>query len=119
MFNKKYLIKAFILGCSICFAILFSLTSGLKKASKANGVERSGAAVFAASCTSCHGANGSGNTRRGKRKGAKDLRKSRISAARGIRIITNGKGKMPSFKGSLSADEIKRVNIYVRGLRVK
>ncbi len=77
----------------------------------------SGARIYSESCSSCHGPDGSANTRRGKRKGATDLRKSRISVAKGIRIITNGRGNMPKFKEVLTKEEIVAVNTYVRGFR--
>jgi len=76
-----------------------------------------GAEIYERSCTSCHGSDGKANTRRGKRKGAKDLTKSSVSVAMGIKIITYGDGEMPSFKDSLTREEIRAVNSYVRGFR--
>ena len=58
-----------------------------------------GAEIFAANCARCHGADGKANTAKGKRVEATDFTSDwNRDEARGIRIITNGKGDMPSFK---------------------
>src|ERR1041384_4866854 len=73
-----------------------------------------GAEIFAANCAKCHGADGRARTARGKRAGATDFTSDwNRDEARGIRIITNGKGEMPSFKGKLSPAEIRSVFNYV------
>lgn len=82
-----------------------------------SAMRQSGSAIYAESCASCHGSDGKANTRRGKRKGAKDLSKSRLSRAMGIKIITYGKGEMPAFKDSLSKQQIQAVNEFVRSFR--
>lgn len=79
--------------------------------------QKSGAAIYAEHCASCHGADGRAKTKRGRRKGATDLTKSRISVRSGLRIITRGKDRMPDFGEDLSAAEIRRVNSYVRRFR--
>jgi mono/diheme cytochrome c family protein len=33
------------------------------------------------------------------------------------KVITDGKGKMPAYKGKLSADEIKALVAYIRTLK--
>ena len=76
-----------------------------------------GAGIYQQQCATCHGADGKANTARGKRKGATDLTKSKISAAQGIRIITNGRELMPGFKGTLSEAEIKDVMAFIHGFR--
>ncbi|MDH3529439.1 MAG: cytochrome c [Acidobacteriota bacterium] len=114
---QPLLLKSLAILLFLFIGLIYAFPGELQTAAHGVKTQRSGAAIYASSCTSCHGADGSGNTRRGKRKGAKDLRKSRISTARGISIITNGKGKMPAFESTLSAQEISRVNTFVRGLR--
>src|SRR5437764_12728517 len=72
------------------------------------------AEIYAANCAACHGRDGRATTARGKRAGATDFTSDwNHDEARGIRIITNGKGEMPSFKHKLSAAEIKSVFGYV------
>jgi cytochrome c6 len=72
------------------------------------------AEIYTANCAKCHGADGRAKTAKGKRAGATDLTSDwNRDEARGIRIITNGKGEMPSFKGKLSPAEIRSVFNYV------
>ena len=72
------------------------------------------AEIYAAHCAKCHGADGRAQTAKGKRAGATDLTSDwNRDPARGVRIITNGKGQMPSFKSTLSAADIKSVFSYV------
>ena len=80
---------------------------------------RGGAEIYAASCARCHGADGRGQTPKGRQTGAKDFTDPKWQAleARGIRVITGGKGKMPAFKGTLSPEEIKAVWEHVRGFK--
>ena len=112
------------------FAVLITVVFGmliLTVNSKSNLVraEESSEATFLAggsdiynqSCASCHGADGKAQTARGKRKGATDLTKSAISNAKGIKVISSGRGSMPGFKDGLSPDEINSVMAYIRGFR--
>ena len=111
----KLVFLLLVIGITIgVIGLARSASSGIAVEASA---QRKGYTIYAASCISCHAADGSGSTRRGKRKGAKDLRKSKISVGRGISIITNGKSKMPQFKDKLTKAEIKAVNRYVRRLR--
>ena len=72
------------------------------------------AAIYAAHCAKCHGADGKANTAKGKRAGSTNFTTNwNTDEARGIRIITNGKGEMPSFKGKLTPAEIRSVFRYV------
>jgi len=74
--------------------------------------------IYAANCAKCHGANGKAQTAKGKRAGATDFTSDwNRDQARGIRIITKGKGEMPSFKGKLSPAEIQSVFGYVLHFR--
>lgn len=72
---------------------------------------------YAAQCARCHGGDGRGQTAKGRQTHAGDLTKSRVSDAKGIRMITNGSGEMPAFKDSLSAEQIKGVMNYAKGFR--
>lgn len=68
------------------------------------------AALYETHCASCHGLDGRAKTAKGKRSGATDLTSEwDRDEARGIRIITKGKGEMPSFKGKLTSQEIREV----------
>jgi mono/diheme cytochrome c family protein len=73
------------------------------------------AALFSAKCAACHGKDGKGSPV-GKKMGAKDLsNESKEPEQELVKDIANGKGKMPSFKAKLSADEISALAKYIKG----
>lgn len=76
-----------------------------------------GAAIYASSCVRCHGADGKAQTPKGKQTGATNLTgaKWQPNQTKDIRLISNGKGRMPGFKATLSAEEIQAVWSYIRG----
>jgi len=104
-------ISAPALGLVVVFAFVFSPT-----AAQADDA----AATFKAKCSPCHGVDGSGNTPAGKAVKAQDLRVAEIQSKKDAdlaKIITDGKGKMPSFKSSLSEDQIKALIAHIRTLK--
>lgn len=77
-----------------------------------------GADDYKAKCAMCHGADGAGAM--AKKMGSKDLNSAEVKAmseADIAKIISDGKGKMPAFKGKLSDDQIKGVAAYVKTLK--
>ena len=79
-----------------------------------------GAAIFKAKCAMCHGADGSASSGMGKSMGLKALGSPEVqktSDADMTALVTNGKGKMPAFKGKLSDEEITAVVKYVKTLK--
>jgi mono/diheme cytochrome c family protein len=79
-----------------------------------------GEPVFKKNCVMCHGADGTGKTKMGQKLGAADLSSNDIQALSDEAIaqtVRNGKGKMPAFEKTLSAEEITNVVQYVRTLR--
>jgi len=79
-----------------------------------------GAAIFKAKCAMCHGADGSASTGMGKSMGLKPLSSpevQKMSDADLTALVTNGKGKMPAYKGKLSDDEIGAVVKYLKTLK--
>jgi cytochrome c6 len=66
-----------------------------------------GQALYAQNCVACHGEDG----KKGQ-NGAHDLSRSNLNATGRVYIVTNGLGKMPSFKGRLSEQEIEQVVAY-------
>ena len=80
----------------------------------------SGADIFKAKCAMCHGPDGSASTGMGKSMGLKPLSSpevQKMSDADLTALITNGKGKMPAYKGKLSDSDISAVVKYVRTLK--
>jgi cytochrome c6 len=72
------------------------------------------AGVYAAKCKSCHGPDGKGNAV-GKKMGAPDLTALKAGEAEIAGAISNGKGKMPGYKGKISDEEIQSLAKYVKG----
>jgi len=74
-------------------------------------------------CTKCHGADGKGQTKVGKKLNLKDYTDAKVQAAMKdgdiVKAITdgvsdNGKEKMKSFKADLSPAEIQDLVAYIR-----
>jgi mono/diheme cytochrome c family protein len=76
---------------------------------------QSGADTFKAKCAMCHGADGSKTTMGSKALNGADVQK--MSAADIAATITNGKGKMPAYKGKLTDAQINDVAGYVKTLK--
>ncbi|HUJ40982.1 MAG TPA: cytochrome c [Candidatus Acidoferrales bacterium] len=80
------------------------------------------AGLYKSKCAMCHGPDGSGNTPTGKAMKVTDLRSEEVqkkSDAQLIEITTNGKAKMPAFKGKLTEPQIKELVGYIRELAKK
>lgn len=81
------------------------------------GFAQSGEATYKAKCQSCHGAEGVPNPGIAKAMGVKpasDPSVKSLSEAQMIAVTTDGKGKMPAYKGKLSDAEIKASVDYFR-----
>ena len=79
-----------------------------------------GAAAYKKNCVMCHGASGTGKTKMGLTLKAADLTTNDIQSLSDealAQTLRNGKGKMPPFEKTLTADEITQVVQYVRTLR--
>jgi len=91
--------------------------SVVAKSGKAGETEA--ASAFKLQCSSCHGANGAGDTSVGKTLKAADLRSPEVqkqSDSELAQIISEGKGNMPSFKDSLNPDQIRALVAHIRKL---
>ena len=100
----------------LTFSLGLSLTASLGHAAPA-------AENWENQCAKCHGADGKGQTKAGKKLNLKDYTDAKVQAemkdADMTKAITdgiteNGKEKMKAFKDELSADEIKDLVGYVR-----
>jgi mono/diheme cytochrome c family protein len=100
----------------ICITTLLGRPVMTAEASEANFSQRSGAAVYAQMCSRCHGADGRGNTPKGRSVGASDLTSGAWipDTARDTRIVNRGKEGMPGFKSRLKPAEIDAVVGYIR-----
>jgi len=78
-------------------------------------------ATFRTKCAMCHGPDGSGSEV-GKSMNVPDLRSpvvQKLPDAQLAQVIANGKGGMPSFKNSLSEQQIQALLAHIRSLRQK
>ena len=78
-------------------------------------------ATFRTKCAMCHGPDGSGSEV-GKSMHVPDLRSpavQKLPDAQLAEIISDGKGGMPSFKSSLSEDQVHSLVAHIRSLRGK
>ena len=66
-----------------------------------------GQALFTRNCAVCHGPDGKLGL-----NGAHDLTRSNLNATGRVYMVTNGLGKMPSFKDKLTPEQIDQVVAY-------
>lgn len=89
--------------------------------SDASTVTADAATTYTRQCSSCHGRDGRGRTRRGRQTHARDLTdgawQDDVSDERLFNSINNGRGKMPAFKKGLPESEIDGLVAHVRRLR--
>lgn len=71
-----------------------------------------GKSLFDHYCAQCHGKDGT------KRKyGASNLQKSKLSNIDYLKVIMNGRGKMPAWGNKLSSKQIKEIIDYLQILK--
>jgi mono/diheme cytochrome c family protein len=79
--------------------------------------------VYLDKCAVCHAKDGSGNTAKGKKVKAKDLRSAEVqkmSDAELLDAVAKGKGKdMDGFQKELGAEVVKQLVTYCRSLAGK
>jgi mono/diheme cytochrome c family protein len=115
--TKTVVLAAWVLVGFTC--LMNYSASGLAARSNIEAASSDPADIYTENCAKCHGDDGRARTAKGKRVGARDFTNKdwNPDEERDIRIITKGKGQMPSFKGELSTDEIKAVFGYVLKFR--
>jgi cytochrome c6 len=107
--------------------VLFALTVFISGTRTYAGTENSVATAsdakttFDAKCAKCHGKDGRAKGLISKAKGIRNLTDAKwqedVSDERLFNSISNGRGKMPSFKKKLSEADIDALVAYVRRLR--
>lgn len=89
-------------------------------------VSADAAANYKKSCASCHAADGSGNTKMGKKSGARDYRDASVQksfsdseAAAAIKngVKKDGKQKMKGYSSKYSDADIKAMVKYIRAFK--
>ena len=88
---------------------------------RANSWAGDAAGTYNSKCAKCHGRDGRAKSLHAKHEKARDLSsgewQSDVSDERIYNSISNGKGKMPAFKKSLTDSQIDELVTYVRRLR--
>jgi cytochrome c6 len=80
-----------------------------------------GSVAFRTKCAMCHSQDG-GGSEVGKSMNVPDLRApvvQKLPDAELAKVISNGKGGMPSFKNSLSEEQIHALVAHIRSLHQK
>ena len=115
--------KHMIFGSAMLLALFVGLMLFVTSIVQANPAPDSaaGSATFRPKCAICHGPDGSGSEV-GKSMNVTDLRSpavQKLPDAELTQVISNGKGGMPSFKSSLSEDQIHSLVVHIRSLHQK
>lgn len=116
-------LRCVIWTSAILMAVIAGLTLFPVSIVRANRGQASaaGVATFRTKCAMCHGQDG-GGSEVGKSMNVPDLRLpavQKLPDAELAEVISNGKGGMPSFKNSLSPDEVHAMVTHIRSLRQK
>ena len=80
------------------------------------------ATLYKSKCAMCHAPDGSGNSPTGKALKVPNLKSEEVQKktdAELIQVTTDGKAKMPAFKGKLTEAQIKDLVKYIRELAKK
>ena len=112
-----------MLGSAILLLLFVGLAFFAVSIAQANPAPDAAAdsATFRTKCAMCHGPDGSGSDV-GKSMHLPDLRSpaaQKLPDAQLAEIISDGKGGMPSFKSSLSEDQVHSLVAHIRSLRGK
>jgi mono/diheme cytochrome c family protein len=95
---------------TVVLALVVMMTGAL-------GFAETGEATYKAKCQSCHGSTGTPNPGIAKAMGVKAATEYKASEKEQIEAVTNGKGKMPAFKGKVTDDQIKGAVTFFRTLK--
>jgi cytochrome c6 len=117
--TERHVMFAFIFFLMLFAGLALSVSSIARANPGPDGAASS--ATFRTKCAMCHGQDGSGSEV-GKSMNVPDLRSptvQKLPDAELAQIISNGKGGMPSFKSSLSDDQIHSLVAYIHSLHQK
>ena len=114
---------SFVCTCAILIVLigetlLFSVSNAHARVGQDTAAAKS---TFQTKCAMCHGPDGAGSEV-GKSMNVPDLRSETVQKLPDTELaqaISNGKGGMPSFKNSLSADQIHVLVTHIRTLAAK
>jgi len=107
-----------ILSLVVASLTLFPISNARAKSAQDSAATT---AAFKTKCALCHGPDGSGSEV-GKSMNVPDFRSQavqNVSDAELAQVISDGKSGMPSFKNSLTADQIHALVKHIRKLAAK
>ena len=116
---ERHVVFVFAVLLLFFVGLTFSVVSIAHADNGQNGA--SSTSTFRAKCAVCHGQDG-GGSQVGKTMNVPDLRSPAVQKqtdAELAQIISDGRGGMPSFKGSLSDDQIHGLVTHIRSLASK
>jgi cytochrome c6 len=117
--TRRFLVYASTILTVLVGTLLFLPVSILRASSGPDSTASS--EMFRTKCAMCHGQDGAGSAV-GKSMNVPDLRSpvvQKLPDAELAEVISNGKGGMPSFKSSLSEDQIHALVTHIRSLHQK
>lgn len=101
---------------AIRIVLIVGVLAGLMLPSAAFA-QSAAADLFKAKCAMCHGPDGAKSMPGMGVKPINTPEVAKMSDADLATAISNGKGKMPAFKGKLTDDQIKSLAAYVKTLK--
>lgn len=84
--------------------------------------EANGEATYKSKCAMCHGADGLATSPMAKAMSVPSVKSEafgKLSESEMVAATTNGKGKMPAYKGKLTDEQIRAVIGYMRSMEKK
>ena len=111
---KKFLKLGIVSGFLVAVTFL-AFSNSAQATISAVETATSPRSLYVQNCARCHGSDGKSQTATGRKVDASDI-SGGTSASKTIRLVTNGKGKMPSFRRKLTAAQIASIAGYVQSL---
>jgi mono/diheme cytochrome c family protein len=100
--------RVVVLGAILSFITIHAFANAQKPAD-----------LYKSKCQSCHGAGGKA-TAIGKKLGARDFQDPAVTSMSedDLAAVTSaGKGKMPAYKGKLTAEQINALGKYIKEMQ--
>ena len=111
-------LKSIVLVLGVAAGVFVFTSTGTQAAATTtvSSINASPRSLYVQYCSKCHGSDGRAQTAKGIEMEADDLTTSNASTDKIIRVITNGKAKMPSFKKKMTTAQIKSLAGYVHSM---
>jgi mono/diheme cytochrome c family protein len=114
--NLSLKLKVFVVALFVYVAASYSLITPATGAESVVADDASSPrTLYVQNCARCHGSDGKADTALGRKYKADDI-SGGVGVNKTIRIVTKGKGHMPSFKKRLTPAQISQIASYVSSL---